>query len=435
MTNDEMTNDANDEMANYLSAMISPQIKDFLHRKFHFANPDPEVTDKRIIGLFLVGMIMLSAVLYNVLYDALGYPFNWWTTRVYCLATIAGIAWLLYSGNYFFFKHLQFLLFLVLPPVAQIIHGGYTAGSGFVLVSFLAPLGALIFNEWKAARWYFAAFVALQVICGTIEYFLGQPSVGTPHGISVLFFEANFILTTSIVYYLMDRSLRFQASLKQMLLEENEKSEALINNLLPKEVADELKSTGYATAKTYPSATVLFTDFAGFSAFARTLSAEALVKEIDFYFGAFDEIVKRHGLEKIKTIGDSYMCAGGLPTPKSTHVHDTVRAALEIRDFVRRHSEEKRSAFGYAFDMRIGIHTGQVIAGVVGSSKIAYDIWGETVNIASRMERLCEPGEIGISEATHALVKDDFDCSYRGRFPARHIGEVDVFYVNEKISS
>ncbi|MBK7937295.1 MAG: adenylate/guanylate cyclase domain-containing protein [Lewinellaceae bacterium] len=382
------------------------------------------------MGLFLVIMVMASTVCYNLAYEVLGYPFAWWTTLTYCTATIAGLIWLLYSGNYFFFKHLQFTLLLLLPPAAQLIHGGYTAGSGFILVSFLAPIGALIFNEWRAARVYFALYIVFLLGCGAWEYFF-PPGQQHPPEVQTLFFEVNMILTTAIVYYLMERSLLYQTELQSILIAENKKSDALISNLLPQETADEIKATGLARAKSYPAATVMFTDFVEFSAFARTLSAEKLVEQIDFYFGAFDEIVRRNGLEKIKTIGDSYMCAGGLPTPKNSHVHDVVKAALEIRQSVHRHRAEKLAQFGYPFDIRIGIHTGHVVAGVVGNSKIAYDIWGETVNIASLMEQLCEPGRISISEATFALVKNDFSCTFRGRFPSRHIGEVAIYYTEQ----
>lgn len=415
----------------YLSGMFSPQLKSFLHRTFHFDNPNPEITNKRILGLFLVIMVMASAVCYNLAYDMLGYSFVWWTTLVYCGATVAGLIWLLYSGNYFFFKHLQFILLLVLPPVAQWLRGGYTAGSGFILISFLAPIGALIFNEWRAARFYFAFYIILLLGGGMMEYCFAAVADTPSPRVRILFFEINFILTTAIVYYLMEKSLRFQTDLQAMLVEENLKSDALISNLLPDETAEEIKSTGYAQAKSYPVATVLFTDFVGFSAFARTLSAEELVEQIDFYFGAFDEIVRRNDLEKIKTIGDSYMCAGGLPTPKDAHVYDMLKAAVEMREFVAKNRPAKMARFNYPFDIRIGIHTGHMVAGVVGNSKIAYDIWGETVNIASRIERLCEPGRICISKATYDLVRDRFRCSYQGRFPARHVGEVDIYYVEE----
>ncbi|MEZ4968044.1 MAG: adenylate/guanylate cyclase domain-containing protein [Saprospiraceae bacterium] len=413
----------------YLSGMLSPQLKNFLHRTLHFDNPDPEITYKRILGLLMVVMVMVTAVCYNLAYEVLGYALPWWPTLCYCGATVAGLAWLLYSGDYFFFKHLQFVLLLLLPPAVQALHGGFQAGSGFVLVAFLAPLGALIFNEWRAARYYFAAFIVLQFACGLFEYFSPDPVRLPDMGVSILFFELNFIVTTGIVYYLMDRSLKYQTELQAILQEEHRKSDALISNLLPRETAEELKSTGYARAKSYPTATVMFTDFVEFSSFVRSLRAVDLVEQIDYYFSAFDEIIRRHGLEKIKTVGDMYMCAGGLPTPKASHAHDMIAAALDIRRFVDRHRDRQLQRFGYPFDMRIGIHNATLLAGVVGNRKIAYDIWGETVNIASRIGRLCEPGQICISAATHELVASDFPCRFGGRFPAKHIGEVDIYYV------
>ena len=216
------------------------------------------------------------------------------------------------------------------------------------------------------------------------------------------------------------------------LLIEKEKTDELLLNILPFDIARELKEKGFAESKKYESVTVLFTDFKGFSIMAEQMSAVELVSEIDYCFKEFDRIIKKHGIEKIKTIGDSYMAAGGIPVKNSTHPFDVINAAMDIRDFIEAHKEKSRLKNKPIFELRIGIHTGNVVAGIVGLNKFAYDIWGDTVNLASRMESSSEPGKINISGATYELVKKHFACSHRGKVQAKNKGEVDMYFVERK---
>ena len=215
---------------------------------------------------------------------------------------------------------------------------------------------------------------------------------------------------------------------KKMVEEEQRRSDELLLNILPKSIAEELKAEGKAKARRYEQCSVLFTDFKNFTTIAETMSPEELVNELDYCFKAFDFIISQYGIEKIKTIGDAYMCAIGL-SDRITTPNKLVKAALEIQEFMADYKAEKIAKGEAYFEARIGIHTGAVVAGVVGNKKFAYDIWGDTVNTAARMEQNCEPGKINISEKTYWQIKYDFKCDYRGKLPAKNKGEVEMYYV------
>ncbi len=210
---------------------------------------------------------------------------------------------------------------------------------------------------------------------------------------------------------------------------EKERSDELLLNILPAEVAEEMKQYGHSRAKTFSMVTVLLTDFKEFTSISERHSAELLVAEIDYCFSEFDNIITKHGVEKIKTIGDAYMCVGGMPVLTTTHAADVVSSAIEIRDFMAERKKEQDALGGISFELRLGIHTGPVVAGIVGVRKYAYDIWGDTVNIAARMEQTCDAGKINISGSTYRLVKDNFKCIYRGMIEAKNKGEVEMYFV------
>jgi class 3 adenylate cyclase/Tfp pilus assembly protein PilF len=210
---------------------------------------------------------------------------------------------------------------------------------------------------------------------------------------------------------------------------EKKRSEELLLNILPYEVAEELKQTGHCQAKTFSMVTVMFMDFKDFTSVSEKVSAELLVDEINFCFSAFDRIVQKNKVEKIKTVGDAYICVSGLPVLNYTHAFDMVNAAIEIRNFMLTHKKEKEERGEIPFELRIGIHTGPVVAGIVGLKKFQYDIWGDTVNLAARMESSGEAGRVNISGTTHALVKDKFNCTHRGKIVAKNKGELDMYFV------
>ncbi len=222
---------------------------------------------------------------------------------------------------------------------------------------------------------------------------------------------------------------------KNRISNEKKRSDDLLLNILPEEVAEELKQKGSAEAKQFDEVTVMFTDFKGFTQISEKLSPSELVAEIDTCFKAFDNIMDKFHIEKIKTIGDSYMCAGGLPVANKTNATDVINAALEIQQFMKEHQKQRIKEGKEVFEIRIGVNTGPVVAGIVGVKKFAYDIWGDTVNIASRMESSGEAGKVNISGTTYELIKDKFNCSYRGKVKAKNKGEIDMYFVEKEITS
>ena len=241
------------------------------------------------------------------------------------------------------------------------------------------------------------------------------------------------LLLLSILFY---RNIRHKQKAKAKIEKayneverQKEKSDELLLNILPYEVAEELKEKGYTTAKAFDEVTVLFSDIKGFTNVAEKMTAQQLVKEIDTYFSAFDNIILKYGLEKIKTIGDAYIAAGGLPEKNSATAQNVIEAAIAMQQAVEKLKQERIALNKPHFELRIGIHTGPVVAGVVGIKKFQYDIWGDTVNLAARMEQSGVPGKINISQHTYESVKDQFNCVHRGKIEAKNKGEIDMYFV------
>jgi len=218
---------------------------------------------------------------------------------------------------------------------------------------------------------------------------------------------------------------------KKALEEERIKADSLLLNMLPEIVAKELKEKGSVTPRQYPIATVLFADLARFTKVSKGLSPKDLVDELSYLFVGFDQIVKKNNMEKIKTLGDGYMAAGGIPIQNGSNPTEAVHAGLEMVKFVQKRSEENLKTGRPAWELRVGIHTGELIAGVIGNNKFTYDIWGATVNIASRMESAGEPGKVNISGITYQLVKDKFVCSLRGKIDVKNMGKMDMYFVED----
>jgi adenylate cyclase len=246
----------------------------------------------------------------------------------------------------------------------------------------------------------------------------------------------NAIGITGILFLLLAAGIfnryRYVRRTKQIIENEKERSEKLLLNILPFETAEELKEKGSATPKQYDLVSVLFTDFKGFTNIAEKLTPQELVAELNRCFFEFDKIIDKYNLEKIKTIGDAYMCAGGIPAANTSNPVEIVKAGLEIKQFMENLKKEREAKGQDYWELRIGIHTGPVVTGVVGKNKFAYDIWGDAVNTASRMESSGIPGKVNISGTTYELVKNHFECSHRGKVQAKNKGEIDMYIVERE---
>lgn len=240
-----------------------------------------------------------------------------------------------------------------------------------------------------------------------------------------------FLVVIAVILY---RNYRVKVRVNKLLDKQKDEIEGLLLNILPGEVAQELRQKGQATPRNYERVSILFSDFNGFTTIADKMEPSLLVEDLSECFVAFDNIIEKYNLEKIKTIGDAYMCAGGIPTPDDNHPYRIVRAALEMQTFMLTYNQQRLAKGLMPWHMRIGINVGAVVAGVVGRKKYAYDIWGSSVNVASRMESNGASGRVNISAATYAIVKDQFACSYRGKISAKNVGEIDMYFVDKDLA-
>ena len=367
-----------------------------------------------------------------------------------CVATFGPVVYFLVIGPslviYFFFKKQQLLVnvqlacIFILPIFMEWANGGFQSGV-VINWSLLAPIGALMYkNVREAAFWMILLVIA--VICTIIfnSYFYLNYHHISEIGQS-MFYGMDIIGPSIIIYFSMQFYVRSVIRDGRLLQENNlllsntlgelkiekQKSDDLLLNILPEEVADELKAKGTTTARSFDNVTVIFTDFVNFTLAGERMTPQGLVDELDMCFKRFDEVMGKYGIEKIKTVGDAYLAVAGLPSKDTNHAENAIRAAIEIIDFMNK----RYTMIGEkTFKMRIGIHSGSVVAGIVGIKKFAYDIWGDTVNTAARMEQNCEPGRINISQTTYELSKDIFSFTYRGEIEAKNKGPMKMYFVD-----
>jgi guanylate cyclase len=321
------------------------------------------------------------------------------------------------TRQYRFFRFSQLTLILLLPFFLMVALGGFINGSAVVLWSLISPLGALLFDEPRHAPRWFLAFAVLVVLSGFL-----QPYVRLANNLSsvlvIFFFVINLIgvgsLVFMMVFYFVGQKNMFQ-----------QKSETLLLNILPKEIAAILKNESRTIADHYDAASVLFADMVGFTPLSVQLPPVEMVELLNEIFSFFDSLLDKYGLEKIRTIGDSYMVASGVPRSRPDHAQALVRMALDMRDYISTHTFRN----GQRVSFRIGVNSGSVIAGVIGRRKFVYDVWGDAVNVASRMESHGLGGTVQITQTTYELIRNEFVCERRGTVNVKGKGEMEVWLV------
>jgi class 3 adenylate cyclase len=318
-------------------------------------------------------------------------------------------------------KFMVYLLYLAVTIFFIVIIGQIF--NFFILVLY-AMIPILIF-EHKPTGYL---LVLLVLLCYPVMFSVMQhvhPLILLKAQMVSFYMVTGAFFITVIIFLISMYSRSINDSYEQQILLEKQRSEELLLNILPAEVAEELKEKGAAQARLFNDVTVLFTDFVGFTKIAERLTPNELVDELHYCFRHFDAIVGKYGIEKIKTIGDAYMAVAGLPAPDAEHALHIVQAGLEIRDFMVRRKAEMGDR---TFNVRVGVNSGSVVAGIVGVKKFAFDIWGDAVNTAARMEQNSEGGKVNLSEATYLMVKEQFECTYRGEITAKNKGALKMYY-------
>ncbi len=342
---------------------------------------------------------------------------------VYQLASVASIYTFARTHRFHLFRVSQLLMSLLLPFALQWSLGGFAASSAVALWAFACPVGALLFVGTRQAVPWFLAFAALVVLSGLIDPALADGAPAIPAGVAVSFFVLNVLGVLATVYVLLQYFVRARERALAELEVERAKSERLLLNVLPASVASRLKESDEVIADGFDAATVLFADIVGFTPLAQERAPAEVVVLLDRVFAGWDGLAARYGVEKIKTIGDAYMVAAGLPNPREDHVEAIADMALEMGGEVERCAGES----GLPLEVRIGIDTGPVVAGVIGRAKFSYDLWGDTVNTASRMESHGVPGAIQVTERARERLRERYELRRRGTIEVKGKGSMTTY--------
>jgi len=388
--------------------------------------PD-DSTEIRLQKRVLVAIAALVgglAVFWGALYLAFEEPIAGLIPLTYSVAVSTSLVVYARTRRFRLFRSTQLVLILVLPFLLQLALGGFVNASAVIIWSLLAPLGALAMSGRRQAVYWFVAYVVLVVAAQLI-----QPSLGIdnnlPLALIATFFVLNITATSGVAFFALQYFVGQKDQAFDMLGVEREKSERLLLNVLPKEIAEILKNDDRTIATRFPAITVLFADVVGFTPLSQGMAPEEVVDLLNDVFSFFDALVDKYGLEKIRTIGDSYMVASGVPMPRDDHAQALARMALEMTG----HSSPNRPPTTPPLVFRLGISSGPAVAGVIGKAKFQYDVWGDTVNTASRMESHGVAGRIQLSETTYHLIKDDFVCEPRGVVEVKGKGPMRTWFL------
>ncbi len=375
-----------------------------------------ELRLQKSLLIFATGLISFTSMLWLFIYWQLGPHFSSTVPFVFQLLLVGNLIVYLKTLNFDGFRLIQLSLFLFMPFVAQWSMGNFITASGVSLWALLAPVGAVLCIGPRESLAWFIAYIVFTALSGGVDYYLGDAlsptQIKVPTQTTVFFFALNFAAVSTIVFLL----LRYSASEKQktqahleeahrLLQAEQDRSENLLLNILPGPIAERLKNSNLTIADGFADVSVMFVDIVSFTRVAEGLSPQQVFAMLNKIFSSFDELAEKYGLEKIKTIGDAYMVAGGLNDQCKDYTEALVDMALEMRDLLQRDFQVNQMHL----EVRIGIGTGPVVAGVVGKKKFIYDLWGDTVNIASRITSEGVPGMVQVDEATYRRLETRFD--------------------------
>ena len=390
------------------------------------ASPDDSDDVRLQKTLLLLGAFLFIAagILWGILYFSFGEYIAGSIPLCYAIFSLLSVIVFHRTRDYRPFLFTQLLLILLLPFLLMIALGGFIKSSAVILWSLLSPFGALLFDERRQALRWLAAYLSLAILSGYFEFYPLVSSSLSP-GIVTAFFILNIGTVSAIAIFLLAYFVGEKNRLFTLLRGEQAKSENLLLNILPKEIAAILKNESRTIADQYTEASILFADMVGFTPLSAQLGPVEMVELLNEAFSYFDSLLDKYDVEKIRTIGDSYMVASGVPRRRADHAQALVCMALEMRDFVTTHIFRN----GQRVNFRIGVNSGPVIGGVIGKRKFVYDVWGDAVNVASRMESHGMSGSIQITRATYELIKDEFVCEPRGTVDVKGKGEMEVWLV------
>jgi adenylate cyclase len=385
---------------------------------------DDEDTRLRKGLLVLIAVLILPiALIWWVLYTAMGS----WTGNIallYAAISVASIVLFARLRNFRMLLWIQLAAILLAPTVSMLPTGGFLPTGGVGIWGIMAPLGALVFNGVRSGVRWFAAFVAVFLASGALGIALGIPSP-LPEWFSSTMLALNVTVGGTMVFTLLALFAKQRTDALTALRAEQERAESLLLNILPGSIAERLKANPGTIADQFSAVSVLFADVVNFTPRTENLSAAEVVELLDRLFSHFDDLAARSGLEKIKTIGDAYMVAAGVPEPRSDHARVLALLALDMVAATR----PCEAVGDLGLEMRIGINSGPVVAGVIGRKRFLYDLWGDAVNTASRMESQGTPDRIQITRATYELIKDEFECEPRGTVSVKGKGEMETWYL------
>jgi guanylate cyclase len=386
---------------------------------------DDEDLRARKALLVLISLLILPvSAVWGVLYLAFGSPVGV-VPFVYFGVLLAALVVFARTRNFPRLLVVSQVDILLAPTLSMIPIGGFVTAGGVGIWGILAPLGALVFSEVRsAARWYVAWLVVFlgSGIAGEIVGPVWNPG---PSWFTTTMLALNIAVGGTIVFTLLAVFAGERRDALAALRVEQEKAENLLLNILPRSIADRLKAQDRPIADQFESASILFADVVDFTPWSEQLAPAEVVGYLDHLFTHFDALAERHGLEKIKTIGDCYMVAAGVPTPRPDHARVLALMALDMLEAMRANNE-----LGHlGLQLRAGINSGPVVAGVIGRKRFLYDLWGDAVNTASRMESYGAPGRVQITRPTYELLADEFECESRGTITVKGKGEVEAWYL------